>query len=829
MKTPPAKIGTHIDRLRKALGTASILVFDFETSDVRPRSAIIAGLGIYLPEAEQVFYINTGHQLADEKVPRVSEAQLADAIRVFFGEPNKHAIAHNATYDLRLLFKLGITVRCRISCSLIHTHRADENLRSFGREATFHYHLPQLTYGLKELTQVYFKVRPPTLHGTIGKKNTISAPPAAVGKYCIFDCINTWNLYERCQKIFQGDKRLGSLIGGIDDPNNVVLAKMMWEGISVDVEEAERQRAVYERSIQACREAIWKTLGIDWGLDTPAHVRRVLRHMDFQKELDYDPFWEPYQETVDKEHEPDGKASEPSIAREVLEDVFAECSSDKRRTVIALFLSMWQMKQRISSFLRPLPEKVQYTDGRLYPDRFSSTLATTRFSSSPNLQNLPGRADKVGGDDEWRGCLPAGCDEHFKTRDIFVAKPGYVFVSMDLSAAEPRYLSLLFQRALDHQDTWYRRERSHLQQLRRAKFPTLMEAMYKLQDEDYEFSPTEIEWPAYVEDPLWRVFAYGVPFDDPYNALLATIDEEGYQQAEQAGKETEWLADNRWRGKKAFLALAYGSGAETLAPQLNWTVERTREAIECLENEYATLNPLRELTLLEMIHLGEVRTLWDRPRRINGYYQLARPDPCTIQFYRMRPTFRRYVARIIPLGSTKQGVQAFIEECYVERDDGRRGEVVLAGNPDGTIKHIDKNDVFVRAEHFNRPPFRNVNFSQIDWIEDEHGLKRFLPRQARGRRQAFNARCQSTGADHLRWLMNRMDRVVCSLPAFSDCRLVLTVHDSLMYEVPQTRVDAFIKAARPVMHRRPDWSSIDMKVDVEIGPRCGQLQKVKLL
>jgi hypothetical protein len=74
MKTPPAKIGTHIGRLRKALGTASILVFDFETSDVRPRSAIIAGLGIYLPEADQAFYINTGHQLVDEKVPRVSAA-----------------------------------------------------------------------------------------------------------------------------------------------------------------------------------------------------------------------------------------------------------------------------------------------------------------------------------------------------------------------------------------------------------------------------------------------------------------------------------------------------------------------------------------------------------------------------------------------------------------------------------------------------------------------------------------------------------------------------------------------------------------------------------
>ena len=52
----------------------------------------------------------------------------------------------------------------------------------------------------------------------------------------------------------------------------------------------------------------------------------------------------------------------------------------------------------------------------------------------------------------------------------------------------------------------------------------------------------------------------------------------------------------------------------------------------------------------------------------------------------MLPNLRTYVARIIPLGWMKQGVQAFVEECYVELDDGERGEVVLAGNPDGTVR-----------------------------------------------------------------------------------------------------------------------------------------------
>jgi hypothetical protein len=86
-------------------------------------------------------------------------------------------------------------------------------------------------------------------------------------------------------------------------------------------------------------------------------------------------------------------------------------------------------------------------------------------------------------------------------------------------------------------------------------------------------------------------------------------------------------------------------------------------------------------------------------------------------------------------------VQAFVEECTVERPDGTLG-LVLAGNPDGTVRYASPGEPITRADHFNRLPFRNLNFSQIDWVKDEHGLIRYLPKQERGLRQAFNARCK---------------------------------------------------------------------------------------
>jgi len=82
-----------------------------------------------------------------------------------------------------------------------------------------------------------------------------------------------------------------------------------------------------------------------------------------------------------------------------------------------------------------------------------------------------------------------------------------------------------------------------------------------------------------------------------------------------------------------------------------------------------------------------------------------------------------------------------------------------------------------------------------------------------------------TGADHLRWLMANIRQDVCSQPPFSDCRLILTMHDSLVYEVPHDLVARFITAIRPVMMRRPEWCDIDVKVKFEKGERFGDMEE----
>jgi hypothetical protein len=94
-------------------------------------------------------------------------------------------------------------------------------------------------------------------------------------------------------------------------------------------------------------------------------------------------------------------------------------------------------------------------------------------------------------------------------------------------------------------------------------------------------------------------------------------------------------------------------------------------------------------------------------------------------------------------------------------------------------------------------------------------------------RLAFNAICQATGADHLRKAMNDIDQEVIKTSQFDDVKLILTVHDSIIYEAPREKAEAFARAAEVVMSRRPDWATIDFPVDVEIGRNLGEISPLR--
>ncbi len=88
------------------------------------------------------------------------------------------------------------------------------------------------------------------------------------------------------------------------------------------------------------------------------------------------------------------------------------------------------------------------------------------------------------------------------------------------------------------------------------------------------------------------------------------------------------------------------------------------------------------------------------------------------------------------------------------------------------------------------------------------------PRAGFAKRAAINAPIQGTAADVIRRAMIRMPEAIAHLPA----RMLLQVHDELLFEVPEAAVEETISTARAVMENAADPAvHLDVKLIVDAG------------
>ena len=83
-----------------------------------------------------------------------------------------------------------------------------------------------------------------------------------------------------------------------------------------------------------------------------------------------------------------------------------------------------------------------------------------------------------------------------------------------------------------------------------------------------------------------------------------------------------------------------------------------------------------------------------------------------------------------------------------------------------------------------------------------------------GERQALNAPIQGTAADIIKLAMIHVDRGLAE--AGLGARMVLTVHDELLFEVPNSELDATVEAVRSLMEQAYPLD-VPLKVDLAIG------------
>jgi DNA polymerase-1 len=107
------------------------------------------------------------------------------------------------------------------------------------------------------------------------------------------------------------------------------------------------------------------------------------------------------------------------------------------------------------------------------------------------------------------------------------------------------------------------------------------------------------------------------------------------------------------------------------------------------------------------------------------------------------------------------------------------------------------------------------------------GRRRYLPElgsgnprvRSMGERQALNAPIQGSAADIFKLAMIEVDKGLRD--AGLDARMVLTVHDELLFEVPTGQVRATIDAVQSLMERAYPLD-VPLKVDIATGPNWAE-------
>jgi DNA polymerase I len=104
-------------------------------------------------------------------------------------------------------------------------------------------------------------------------------------------------------------------------------------------------------------------------------------------------------------------------------------------------------------------------------------------------------------------------------------------------------------------------------------------------------------------------------------------------------------------------------------------------------------------------------------------------------------------------------------------------------------------------------------YGRVRWLPDIQSKNRNLRENAK--RMAINARIQGTAADLLKLAMIAVDRRLRR--EHPNARLLLTVHDELVFEVPEGEVEAVARLAREEMEGAAELK-VPLQVDVGWGP-----------
>jgi DNA polymerase-1 len=369
------------------LSAASIIAFDTESTSTDPQMADLVGVAVaWGTDAGQAAYIPLRHQ----NFAGLAWEEVRAALEPVFGNDRISKAAHNASYDVGLLSRYGLSVAGDLVDTMVAAWLIDPGSRGLG---------------LKDLAWTRLKTEMTPISELIGSgRNQItmdSVPAAQAAAYASADACVTLRLANILVPELV-ERGLTHLFREIEMPLVPVLVAMEAAGIKVDVACLQQMSVELSARLRTLEREIQQIAGRPFNVNSTQQLADVLFG----------------QLRLPAEGLKKTKAGTYSTAADVLEGLRG------RHEIVDLILEQRQLSKLLSTYVDALPAMVNPRTGRLHTSFNQAGAETGRLSSSaPNLQNIPIRTE-VGRE----------------IRRAFVAEDGRRLLSADYSQVELRIL-----------------------------------------------------------------------------------------------------------------------------------------------------------------------------------------------------------------------------------------------------------------------------------------------------------------------------------------------------------------------------------------------------
>lgn len=366
----------------KSIPKDSIISFDTETTSLDSSSAKIVGFSFCF-DSTKAYYVPISHVYLG--VPH--QIGLDDAKMAITILASQKVVFQNFKYDYEVI-KNNFSIQMPLY--------ADTMILRW-------LYNPGQSVSLDSMAEEFFNHKMIAYGDVVGKNETFADIDVVEAcKYAAEDALMTYKLYFKLKELLQQrDARLLKLADDVEFPFIYVLLEMEQNGIKVDIDFLKQLEGRFNDRLKELTNSIYQSAGCEFNINSTKQLANIL----FERlKLD------------------SGKKTKTGFSTN--EQVLQELKDEHE--IIPRLLEYREVYKLYSTYVIPLQNfALQSADRRVHTSFLQTGTATGRLSSkNPNLQNIPVRSE-LGRE----------------IRESFIAKDGYVLLSVDYSQIELRLLA----------------------------------------------------------------------------------------------------------------------------------------------------------------------------------------------------------------------------------------------------------------------------------------------------------------------------------------------------------------------------------------------------